>query len=167
MLLIFDMFLLALLEDGVLAAIASIGFGSISNLPRRAFLGCAILASVGHMTRYAFMNVLGIHMIGAAFVASLLIGLLSLPISRFWHVPPEAYSFPALLPMIPGMFAYRTVESLIKCVASVDEVEFVHYSYLFNYNAVMCVLVVTVMVIGVATPVIMLGELFVFTRQGS
>ena len=88
--------LLALLEDGVLAAVASVGFGSISNVPYRAFAGCAILSSAGHMTRYMLMNVLGIHIIGAAFVAALLIGLLSVNVAKFWHVPPETYSFQEL-----------------------------------------------------------------------
>ena len=34
--------------DGLFAAIAAIGFGAISNPPRRAFLSIAIAAAIGH-----------------------------------------------------------------------------------------------------------------------
>ena len=40
-----------LLLDGAFAAVAAIGFGSISNVPFRAFKGCALLAAVGHAPR--------------------------------------------------------------------------------------------------------------------
>ena len=39
-------------EDGFFAAIAAIGFSSISNTPRRAYLTCALTAAVGHAIRY-------------------------------------------------------------------------------------------------------------------
>ena len=38
-----------ILLDGFFAAIAAIGFGSISNVPVRAFKGCALLAAAGHV----------------------------------------------------------------------------------------------------------------------
>lgn len=43
--------------------------------------------------------------------------------------PAEMCFFPALLPMIPGMYAYRTVEAL-------------HYLYLFAYNGFTCSIIV-------------------------
>ena len=39
-------------EDGFFAAIAAIGFSSISNTPRRAYLTCALIAAIGHAIRY-------------------------------------------------------------------------------------------------------------------
>ena len=32
-----------------------------------------------------------------------------MPCARRWHIPAEMFAFPALLPMIPGMFAYKTI----------------------------------------------------------
>ena len=44
--------LVNILEDGFFAAIAAIGFSSISNTPRRAYLTCALIAATGHAIRY-------------------------------------------------------------------------------------------------------------------
>ena len=57
--------MIPLLEDCFFAAIAAIGFGSISNVPVKAFSGCAILAAAGHGTRYpAYGTVWRIHYLG-------------------------------------------------------------------------------------------------------
>ena len=60
-------------EDGFFAAIAAIGFSSISNTPRRAYLTCALIAAVGHAIRYVLTlpELGGLHSIcGAAVQAS-------------------------------------------------------------------------------------------------
>ncbi len=44
--------LINILEDGLFAAIAAIGFSSISNTPRRAYLTCGLIAAAGHTIRY-------------------------------------------------------------------------------------------------------------------
>ena len=41
-----------IVNDGVFAAIACIGFASISNPTRSTFWGCALLAALGHITRF-------------------------------------------------------------------------------------------------------------------
>ena len=48
--------LFQILQDGFFAAIAAIGFSSISNPPRRTYLYCAITAAVGHSVRFLLMN---------------------------------------------------------------------------------------------------------------
>ena len=90
--------LIDLLLDGFFAAIAAIGFGSISNVPIRSFKGCALLAAMGHATRYFLMNILGWNIIPAAFMASIVIGVTAPKAGHFWRVPTEALAYPALLP---------------------------------------------------------------------
>ncbi len=145
--------ILDLLQDGCFAAIAAIGFGSISNVPFRSFSGCAILAALGHSLRFLLMHGCGCFIIGASFAGGLLIGLLSIPMSRRWHCPAEALSFPALLPMIPGMYAYRSVQSLTMCLRDNGMESFTHYFMLFNYNWAVCVITIALMVIGVTVPI--------------
>ena len=60
--------MLSVLQDCIFASIAAIGFGSISNLPVKAFSGCAILAAAGHVTRTLLMGHLGISIIWASFI---------------------------------------------------------------------------------------------------
>ncbi len=142
-----------LLTDGFFAAIAAIGFGSISNVPYRSFSGCAILAALGHSLRFLLMHGCGCFIIGASFAGGLLIGMLSIPMSRRWHCPAEALSFPALLPMIPGMYAYRCVQALTMCLRDEGMESFTHYFMLFNYNGMVCIVTIALMVIGVTVPI--------------
>lgn len=37
------------------------------------------------------------------------------------HCPAEVFSFPSLLPMIPGMYAYKTILALIRFMRTEDE----------------------------------------------
>ena len=110
-------YLFNILQDGFFAAIAAIGFASISNPPRQAYKYCALIAALGHATRYVLThNAYGeMHLIGASFIASLVIGVLTVFLAPRAKCPAETFSFPALLPMIPGMYAYRTIEAGRTC----------------------------------------------------
>lgn len=140
------------LEDALFAAIAAIGFGSISNIPLKGFSASAILAAAGHNIRLYLMNYEMWNIVPASLIAGLGIGLLSIPISAFWKIRSETLSSPALLPMIPGMYAYRSVQSLILCFQSNEISDFEHYFGLFSYNFITCVLAVTSLVIGIVSP---------------
>lgn len=146
--------ILDLILDGFFAAIAAIGFGSISNVPFRAFKGCALLAAMGHATRYFLMHALGWNIIPAALIAAIAIGLCAPRAGRHWDAPAESLAYPALLPMIPGMYAYRAVEGLLMCLRSgTDEPLFNHALYLLCYNGFTCVVIVVLMVLGLTIAV--------------
>ena len=98
-----------IITDGLLAAIAAVGFGAISYPPRKAFKYIAILAAAGHALRYTLMNYAGMDIASSSFCASLAIGLLALWFGRLSHCPLTVLYIPALLPMIPGMYAYKSV----------------------------------------------------------
>lgn len=106
--------LIAVILDGIFAAVAAIGFAVISNPPRKAIPACAILAAVGHGLRYLLINHLGLDISTASLFAAFSIGLLSLWFAGRIHCPAEVFAFPSLLPMIPGMFAYKTILGLMK-----------------------------------------------------
>ena len=147
----------AIIEDGFFAAIAAIGFSSISNPPRKAYLICALLAAVGHSLRFTLTHI-QTHIIVASFAAAFAIGTLAIPLARRIKCPAEVFSFPALLPMIPGMFAYRTIQALVKCLINKQEEVFNHYLYLLFYNGFTCIVIIIAMVVGVTAPI------FIFNR---
>lgn len=145
--------------DGLFAAIAAIGFAAVSRPPRRAYLFCAMIAAAGHSARFALMQpCIGMHIVAATFVASLLVGCLSVWLSRLARTPAETCLFPALLPMIPGMYAYRAFGGLAICVLSPDESSFAHAFYLFGQNAMTCSVILLGMAVGATIPI------FVFKR---
>ena len=87
-------YLFNILQDGFFAAIAAIGFASISNPPRQAYKYCALIAALGHATRYVLThNAYGeMHLIGASFIASLVIGVLTVFLAPRAKCPPTAQS---------------------------------------------------------------------------
>lgn len=145
--------MLPIIEDCFFAAIASIGFGSISNVPYKAFSGCAILAAAGHGVRTFLMGTMDMTIVSGSFIAALVIGFLSIPVASHWKTPAESMSFPALLPMVPGMYAYRSVQAFLLCVQSRTEDVFIHYLYQLTYNGFICSLVMLLMFVGVTVPI--------------
>ena len=158
---IWNDFFVNIFEDGFFASIAAIGFSSISNTPRRAYLTCALIAAVGHAIRYMLtLPILGgVHISLASTVAAFAVGLFAVLFASRIKCPAEVCFFPALLPMIPGMYAYRTIEALLSCLYHTQEEVFVHYFYLFAYNGLTCTFIILGMVIGATVPVFLLKKL--------
>lgn len=145
-----DITIFALLQDAFFAALASIGFGSISNMPRRLFAATALVAAAGHALRYALLHApCRLHIVPATFFAATLIGILSQVLARRKQCTGETIAFPALLPMIPGMYAYGTLQALISWLGSNNPVAAEHYFPLFCYDVVMTLLIIVMMVIGI------------------
>ncbi len=159
--------LVNIFEDGFFAAIAAIGFSSISNTPRRAYLTCALIAAVGHAIRYVLTlpDLGGLHIIPASTVASFAIGMFSVLFASRIKCPAEVCFFPALLPMIPGMYAYRTVEALLLCLYHTEEEVFSHYFYLLPINRHTSAFIILGKVVGATIPVYLFKKLsFTATR---
>ncbi len=150
-----------LVQDGLFAAIAAIGFASISNPPRKAYPCCALLAAVGHAMRFLLMNnsICPLHIILASSLAAFTIGLLAVRLALIMKCPAETCFFPALLPMIPGMYAYRAIEALVLCLYHQEEALFSHYLYLLAYNGFTCSFIILGMVIGANIPIFLLKRI--------
>lgn len=153
--------LIEFLQDAFFAAIAAIGFAAISNPPRRAYLYCALIAAAGHSTRFLLMNdaLTGMHIVLATTLASLLVGILAVLFSPVVHTPAETCLFPSLLPMIPGIYAYRTFGGLVMCLYQGQEAGFGHYFYLFASNGLTCLFILLGMVIGATIPIFLMKNI--------
>lgn len=100
--------------DGLFAAIASIGFAMLSNPGYFVMAAAGMLAALGHSFRFYLLQTSHMGIIPASFLAALLIGTASAGLAKRFHIPGEFFSFPALLPMIPGMYAYSAILSTIR-----------------------------------------------------
>ena len=150
----------ATIADGLFAAVAAIGFAIISNPPRKALAICALLACVGHGVRYFLMHntAMPLDLVAASTVAGFCIGLLAVPFAMRIHCPAECFAFPSLLPMVPGMFAYKAIRDLINIVRMPGEYT-AEYVARFFHNGSLTVLVMFGMVVGCIIPI------FIFHRQ--
>jgi len=102
----------------------------------------------------------------ATFVAATFIGLLSIVFARIIHCPAEVFSFPSLLPMIPGMFAYRTILSVIRFMQSTDVLKSQHFMMDFFHNGMTTLFILLALVVGVSLPILFFPKLsFSVTRK--
>ncbi len=155
-----------ILSDGFFAAVAAVGFGAISNVPVRSFTGCAIPAALGHMSRFVLMTIVGWNIILASLAGAFAGGLCAIWLSKYYKCPAESLSIPAMLPTIPGMYAYHAVQALVLSFSEKSEEGFTHYFMLFNYNAGVCTLVMLALVAGVLIPIYVFNKrAFTATRN--
>ncbi|MBD5313746.1 MAG: threonine/serine exporter family protein [Duncaniella sp.] len=147
--------LIEFLQDAFFAAIAAIGFAAISNPPKQAYFYCALIAAIGHSARFLMMHqaLLGMHIVIASTLAALIIGILAVLLSPIAKTPAETCLFPSLLPMIPGIYAYKTFGGLVMCLYHGHEGEFEHYFYLFASNGLTCLFILLGMVVGATAPI--------------
>lgn len=152
---------LEIIQDAFFAAIAAIGFAAISRPPRRAYLFCAILAAVGHSSRYVliFPGLLEAHIVVATTLAAFVVGLLAVFFSPMARIPAETCLYPALLPMIPGIYAYKTFGGLAMCVFGHGADQYDFYFYQFTYNGIMCLFILLGMVLGASLPIFLFKKI--------
>ena len=142
---------LSVLFDGFLAAIAAIGFAVISNPPKKAVFIAALLAAVGHACRYYLLHQTPLDLTSSTLIAAFTIGMGSMWFAKF--------SFPSLLPMIPGMYAYKTILALIRFMKNDDPLVLQQLIVEIFRNGLTALFVLFALVIGVSLP------LFIFYKQ--
>lgn len=148
--------LVDMLLDGLFAAAAAIGFGAISDPGVKTFPYIALLAAVGHALRFALINYAGVDIVTGSLAASVSMGMLSMPMGRACHTPMTCLLIPALLPMIPGMYAYRSVFALIMLVQNIgSDMQLLNYLEQFTVNSAVTVMVIGVLAGGSILPVLL------------
>lgn len=90
--------------------IASVGFGIIVNLPRKALNVAGVNGVLGWLVYYFIMQFN--HDLGLAnFAGGVVIGLFSIVISRLKKMPGILFDFPGLVPLVPGGQAYNAIKN--------------------------------------------------------
>lgn len=89
------------------------GFAYACNSPLKTLILSAILAAIAYVLRFSLLN-FGINNIAiATFIASFCIGCLGILLAKLSKTPAEIIAFPALIPMIPGIYAYKAILNFI------------------------------------------------------
>jgi len=156
-----------IIADGFFAAIAAVGFGAISDPPLRAFKFIAVLGAIGHACRFCLMNYLGADIASASFVGAILIGFGSLWLGGKVYCPMTVFYIPALLPMIPGRFAYKMVFAQIMFLQNMDEPALrAQYMGMFFSNGMVTFTVIFTLAVGATLPMFLFpGKAFSLTRH--
>ena len=120
----------------------------------------ALLAAVGHALRFCLMSYAGIDIATASLCAAVVIGFGSLWLGRGIRCPMTVLYIPALLPMVPGIYAYKTVFALIMFLQSLnDPGQGLEYMQQFFLNATVSFSVIILLAAGATLPI------FIFNRR--
>ncbi|MEI7523918.1 MAG: threonine/serine exporter family protein [Mariniphaga sp.] len=104
---------ISIFEKGIWFGFAALGFGVLFNVPQRALLIIWLMGAAGGLTKLLLMH-FSIDIVLATFAGATLVGILSVSAAHNKHAPPLVFSIPAVIPMVPGAFAYRMMLGLIK-----------------------------------------------------
>ena len=156
-----------LLQDMFFAALAGFGFAYACNPPLKTLILSAFLAALAYGIRFYLIEYLHFQTLAlATFVASFCIGCLGIALAKLVKTPAEIIAFPALIPMIPGIYAYKAILYLISFIRSDDlkaKGEFLvqFFDYFFTTVSVTLALAIGISV----TLLIFFEQSFMMTRH--
>ncbi len=119
--------LLTLLYKSIWGGIAAIGFAALFNVPARSLFHIFLFGGIGVLLKFLLLH-FGANIALASLIGAVAIGFLSIPAAHYKHTPPLIFYIPAVIPMIPGIFAYRMILGLITLTGNVKTP---------NYNTVL------------------------------
>ena len=103
----------AFLEAAFWSAATATGFAVLFHVPHRSLPLVALLGALGYCLRVAWLAHGG-SIVPGTLLASCSIGVGSMVLSYFIHSPAVVYSMPAVIPMVPGTYAYKTMIGLMQ-----------------------------------------------------
>ena len=96
-----------------LGIISGIGFTTIINIPRRSILIAAMISGIGFLG-YNLLVGEDYSKMMAAFVATVVIAVLSEISSRLFKDAATVFIIPAILPLVPGAGMYYTMLAVVE-----------------------------------------------------
>lgn len=105
--------LLGLLNDMFFASIPAVGFALVFNVPQKALKYCAIGGAIGHGSRYLMLQY-GVPIEWATFCAATIVGMIGVYWSHQFLAHPKVFTVAALIPMVPGVFAFKAMIALVE-----------------------------------------------------
>ncbi|WP_394248731.1 threonine/serine exporter family protein [Vibrio profundi] len=105
--------LVGLINDMFFAAIPAVGFALVFNVPQRALVYCALGGAIGHGSRYVMME-FGIPIEWATFFAATVVGMIGVHWSHRLLAHPKVFTVAALIPMVPGVFAFKAMIAMVE-----------------------------------------------------
>ena len=147
--------ILDVLLKGFWCALAAVGFGVLFNAPKKSLWMILVVGFLGGTTKFALMlPVLGARIVFATFLAGLVIGFSGVYLGNWRKLIPMMITSPSVIPLVPGVFFYRSILGLI----SLAQVPSEDYTQLVNqtiYNGTMTVFVLLAITLGVVIPLIL------------
>ncbi len=93
--------------------LSTVGFGIITNIPRRTLISAGLTGALGWLIYYYCRDLFSSDALGN-FLGAVAIGLLSIWFARKLKTPTIIINIPALVPLVPGGPSYQMVRNLVE-----------------------------------------------------
>ena len=93
---------------------AALGFGILFNVPRKNLFVVWIGGAIAGFVKFTILYFAPSSIILASFLSATILGVYSLIMAEIRHELQMIFAIPAVIPLVPGVFAYRTMFGLIK-----------------------------------------------------
>lgn len=145
-----DVFLL-ILTDAFWSALAAMGFAILFNVPQRALLFCMIGGAIGHALRSLLMVKFGLSIELATLLSATGVGFFAKWCAVQFSMPSMIFSVSAVIPMVPGVFAYQTMIAILE-VTHADNSDVVDILAQSSVNAIKTGVILASIAGGIAAP---------------
>ena len=105
---------LRLLEDALLTAVPAVGFAMSFNVPRGALVQCAAGGALGHVLRLCLHQGAGMPIEWATLLAASAVSGWGVSWAHEWRAHPKVFTVAAMIPMVPGVYAFTALLALIE-----------------------------------------------------
>jgi len=147
------MIILDILSKSFWAGIAAIGFAVLFNVPRRVIFSIWTLGAVGGLIKFTAMHFES-GIVFASFLGATVIGIISIQMAHMRNSPPLVFSIPSVIPMVPGVFAYKMMLGLI-ALANIENTDVYMRNLIETVNnGAKMTFVLIALGIGVALPML-------------
>ncbi|BDD09703.1 membrane protein [Fulvitalea axinellae] len=154
------------LLDALWSSFAALGFAVLFNLPRKSLWAAGLLGAIGHTVRHLVMHYHWGDIVVGTLVAAFTISIIGMLIAHHTDSPSLIFSFCALIPMVPGLFAYQALISLISIVTTEKKIsDILAQIALASSNGLKAMFVFFCLSFGVAIPILGLREIGYFTKK--
>ena len=145
--------LMTYLDKGLWLGLAAIGFAVLFNVPRRALGLVFVIGAVGGLAKI-FLAAKGVSIVLSVLCGATLIGFLSVLAAHRRKAPPMIFAIPAVIPMIPGFFAYQTMVGIIELTTIKEPAAYSKLFFETVNNGLTALSVVFALACGVAIPML-------------
>lgn len=142
---------LIIIEDAFWASIAAVGFAILFRVPQQALAPAASCGALGYAGRTLLMYY-GMQIAPATLIGATLVGFVGLFYARQLHLPSIVFTVSGAIPMVPGVFAFRTMLFILQVTTASGNAEIQDALLQASQNGIITGLVLAALAIGIASP---------------
>jgi uncharacterized membrane protein YjjB (DUF3815 family) len=142
---------IAFFEKGIWFGFAAIGFAILFNVPSRTIVTIWFLSAFGGWLKL-FLTEFGHNVVLASLGGATLIGILSVFAAKNKQAPPLVFAIPSVIPLVPGVMAYKMMLGLIELAGSSQIQDYDELLYQTVNNGLKVFFILMAISVGVAFP---------------